>query len=144
VTIARPPGGFCHWKPLAGHELGHPCPVCGHSDLVHIGTEHCPVCELVYQATPAVPQAGGAETGRAADREALVMVRVGCDRRVGRYFWRAETAGHRWSVRLHAWLAPGNMIRLNHQPAFSEIMIGRCVVLCHSRLTRTPSHRTEP
>jgi uncharacterized Zn finger protein (UPF0148 family) len=52
VTIARPPGGFCHWKPLAGHELGHPCPVCGHSDLVHIGTGHCPVCELVFQATP--------------------------------------------------------------------------------------------
>jgi hypothetical protein len=58
---------FCTWTP---HEAGQgydgqgrpwmrsawsasdPCPECGHSPLVHIGVEHCPVCELVYQATP--------------------------------------------------------------------------------------------
>jgi hypothetical protein len=45
-------GELCTWHPAAGRVIGHPCPVCGHSDLVHIGTEHCPVCELVYQATP--------------------------------------------------------------------------------------------
>jgi hypothetical protein len=47
-----PPGEHCTWQTPAGWRLGHPCPVCGHSDLVHIGTDHCPVCELVYQATP--------------------------------------------------------------------------------------------
>jgi hypothetical protein len=59
---------------------------------------------------------------------------IGRDRRVSRHFWRLETASHRWSIRLHRWLAPGNMLRLNRQPRFTEIMIARCVVLCRSRL----------
>lgn len=28
-----------------------PCPECGHSGLVHVGTDHCPVCELIWQTT---------------------------------------------------------------------------------------------
>jgi hypothetical protein len=63
-------------------------------------------------------------------------VKIGRDRRVGPYFWRIETAHHRWSVRLHFWLHPVNMLRLNRQPRFAEIRIARCVVLCHSRLGR--------
>lgn len=59
---------------------------------------------------------------------------AGRDRRVSPYFWRVETDRHRWSIRLHAWLAPGNMLRLNRQPLFTEIMIARCIVLGHSRL----------
>lgn len=59
---------------------------------------------------------------------------IGRDRRVGRWFWKAETARHRWSIRMHAWLAPGNMLRLNRQPRFAEVMVARCVVFCHSRL----------
>jgi hypothetical protein len=51
-TAALPLGELCTWHPAAGRVIGHPCPVCGHSDLVHIGVDHCPVCELVYQATP--------------------------------------------------------------------------------------------
>lgn len=35
---------------------------------------------------------------------------------------------------MHAWLAPGNMLRLNRQPRFAEVMVARCVVFCHSRL----------
>lgn len=47
-----PLGELCTWHPAAGRVIGQPCPVCGHSDLVHIGVEHCPVCELVYQSAP--------------------------------------------------------------------------------------------
>lgn len=47
---------FCTWHPAAGDILCQPCPDCGHSDLAHIGVAHCPVCELVYQATPAFRQ----------------------------------------------------------------------------------------
>jgi hypothetical protein len=60
-------------------------------------------------------------------------MKAGRDPRVGRWFWRAETEWHRWSIRAHFWLAPGNMLKLNRQPRFTEVMIGRCVVLCHSR-----------
>lgn len=60
-------GQFCTWVPdEAGQGVDDqgrlwmrgawpvttPCPECGHSPLVHIGVKHCPVCELVYQATP--------------------------------------------------------------------------------------------
>lgn len=44
---------FCTWTPPVTWKPGTPCPRCGHSDLVHTGTAHCPVCELVHQATPA-------------------------------------------------------------------------------------------
>jgi len=54
------PGQFCTWKPpgpasVAGIALvvTGECPECGHSAPVHVGTDHCPVCELVWQATPA-------------------------------------------------------------------------------------------
>jgi hypothetical protein len=45
-------GQFCTWTPPPGWVTGTPCPDCGHADLGHIGVDHCPVCELVYQATP--------------------------------------------------------------------------------------------
>jgi hypothetical protein len=60
---------------------------------------------------------------------------AGRDRRVGRYFWRVETDRHRWSLRLHR-LARGNWLRLNRQPAFAELRMLRCVVVCHSWLDR--------
>jgi len=44
--------GWCTWKLLAGSRIGSACPACGHSDLGHVGTKHCPVCELVWQASP--------------------------------------------------------------------------------------------
>lgn len=72
-------------------------------------------------------------TGAPLTRRDRIVI-VGRDRRVGRWFWKAETARHRWSIRMHAWLAPGNMLRLNRQPRFTEVMVARCVVLCHSRL----------
>jgi hypothetical protein len=65
------------------------------------------------------------------------MVIIGRDPRVSRWFWRLETRRHRWSIRLHFWLHPVNVLRLNRQPRFTEIMIARCVVLSHSRLGRT-------
>ena len=46
-------GDLCTWECPAGWRIGDPCPECGHSDLVHVGTRHCPVCELIWQATPA-------------------------------------------------------------------------------------------
>lgn len=63
-------------------------------------------------------------------------MKAGRDPRVGRWFWRIETKRHRWSVRVHFWLAPGNqnLLRLNRQPRFAEILIARCVVFCHSRI----------
>jgi hypothetical protein len=65
-------------------------------------------------------------------------VNLGRDRRVGPYFWYAETSRHRWSIRLHFWLHPANVLRLNRQPRFTEVRIGRCVVLCRSRIGRWP------
>lgn len=44
---------FCEWHAPTGWKLGTLCPECGHSDLVHVGTKHCPVCELVWQASRA-------------------------------------------------------------------------------------------
>ncbi|MEZ0089948.1 hypothetical protein [Streptacidiphilus sp. EB129] len=37
-TLTLAPGDFMPWKP---------CTECGHTMLVHIGVDHCPVCELV-------------------------------------------------------------------------------------------------
>ena len=71
----------------------------------------------------------------ARNRTAPVVI-VGRDRRVGPRFWRIQTPRHRWSIRLHFWLHPANMARLNRQPQFTEIMIARCIVLCHSRTGR--------
>lgn len=48
----RAPSDFCQWRGYAGYVVGGKCPECGHAVVVHIGVEHCPVCELVYQASP--------------------------------------------------------------------------------------------
>jgi hypothetical protein len=61
-------------------------------------------------------------------------MKAGRDPLVGRWFWRAETERHRWSVRVHFWLHRANVLKLNRQPRFTEVMIARCVVLCHSRI----------
>ena len=63
-------------------------------------------------------------------------MKAGRDPRVGPLFWRLETERHRWSFRVHFWLHPANVLRVNRQPRFTEVMIGRCVVLCHSRVGR--------
>lgn len=63
-------------------------------------------------------------------------MKIGRNPRVSPYFWRIETDRHRWSIRLHFWLHPVNVLRLNRQPLFTEVMIACCVVLCHSRLGR--------
>lgn len=83
-TAALPLGELCTWTPpeadqplwsiieagrhpaISAWPAGHPCPVCGHSDLVHIGVEHCPVCELACQATPQYRRQAGADPRRDA------------------------------------------------------------------------------
>ena len=45
-------GHPCTWTLRAGEIIPGACPECGHSALAHIGVDHCPVCELIYQATP--------------------------------------------------------------------------------------------
>jgi hypothetical protein len=47
-----PPIAYCTTKPLPGSyltlaSLTAPCVDCAHATAVHIGVEHCPVCELV-------------------------------------------------------------------------------------------------
>jgi hypothetical protein len=50
--VYRPLSDFCQWKEYAGLNIGAQCPECGHAVVVHIGTDHCPVCELLWQLTP--------------------------------------------------------------------------------------------
>ncbi|NUP39176.1 MAG: hypothetical protein HOY76_19720 [Streptomyces sp.] len=38
---------FCSYRPVAGEILATACVECGHALSLHIGVEHCPVCELV-------------------------------------------------------------------------------------------------
>lgn len=43
---------YCSTQPLPGTYLTlaalvAPCPDCGHATVLHIGVDHCPVCELV-------------------------------------------------------------------------------------------------
>lgn len=61
---------------------------------------------------------------------------IGRDKRVSRLFWRAETEHHRWSIRVHFWLAPCNLWRWNPQPRFAELNVARCLSFCHARLGR--------
>jgi hypothetical protein len=39
---------FCTHRPLPGQLLTAGCPDCGHALIVHIGVEHCPVCEMQH------------------------------------------------------------------------------------------------
>ncbi|MEU5596674.1 hypothetical protein [Streptomyces sp. NPDC020298] len=43
------PSPFCSYRPVAGERLAAACVECGHALAVHIGVEHCPVCELVHR-----------------------------------------------------------------------------------------------
>lgn len=38
---------LCTYRPLPGEVLKTACPDCGHAAVLHVGVEHCPVCELV-------------------------------------------------------------------------------------------------
>lgn len=40
------PPTFCAYQPAAGEILATVCVECGHALALHIGVEHCPVCEL--------------------------------------------------------------------------------------------------
>lgn len=37
---------YCTHHPAAGDVLATACAECGHALMLHIGVEHCPVCEL--------------------------------------------------------------------------------------------------
>jgi uncharacterized Zn finger protein (UPF0148 family) len=37
---------LCTYQPVAGEVLKTACVECGHALALHIGVEHCPVCEL--------------------------------------------------------------------------------------------------
>lgn len=39
--------GYCATKPLPGSFLTESCADCGHSAVLHVGVDHCPVCEAV-------------------------------------------------------------------------------------------------
>ena len=39
---------FCAYRPVAGEILRTACVECGHTLVLHVGVEHCPVCELVH------------------------------------------------------------------------------------------------
>lgn len=39
---------FCTYQPVPGEVVKAACPECGHSFALHIGVEHCPVCELAH------------------------------------------------------------------------------------------------
>ncbi|MFF7881040.1 hypothetical protein ACH40F_07820 [Streptomyces sp. NPDC020794] len=39
---------FCFYRPVPGELLHTACVECGHVLALHIGVEHCPVCELVH------------------------------------------------------------------------------------------------
>lgn len=41
------PSAFCSYRPVPGEMLSTACVECGHALVLHIGVEHCPVCELV-------------------------------------------------------------------------------------------------
>lgn len=39
--------GYCATRPQPGDLLTDGCPDCGHAFVLHAGTNHCPVCEMV-------------------------------------------------------------------------------------------------
>lgn len=38
---------YCAMRPLPGQMLTDGCPGCGHAVVLHVGADHCPVCEMV-------------------------------------------------------------------------------------------------
>jgi hypothetical protein len=44
---AAHPTTYCTTKPRAGDHLTDACRDCGHAVVLHVGTDHCPVCELL-------------------------------------------------------------------------------------------------
>lgn len=47
------PRPYCTRPPAAGEYLSAACGTCGHAVVLHVGVEHCPVCELVDLNTTA-------------------------------------------------------------------------------------------
>ncbi|MGW2692351.1 hypothetical protein ACWC3Y_10875 [Streptomyces sp. NPDC001296] len=45
-SVVQP--GFCAYRPVPGEMLTAACVECGHALVLHVGVEHCPVCELVH------------------------------------------------------------------------------------------------
>lgn len=43
---ASPSPAYCTTTPRPGDHLTDACQDCGHAVVLHIGTEHCPVCEM--------------------------------------------------------------------------------------------------
>ena len=41
------PAAYCTRKPTPGAYLSDGCPDCGHAIVLHVGVDHCPVCETV-------------------------------------------------------------------------------------------------
>lgn len=39
---------YCTRKPVPGQVIGAGCEDCGHAMVLHVGVDHCPVCELVH------------------------------------------------------------------------------------------------
>lgn len=69
-VLVLAPGDVLPWRP---------CPDCGHTGLVHVGVDHCPVCELVAIAeqhrTHARPLGDSPKPG---DRLHLYARTLGC------------------------------------------------------------------
>ncbi len=51
-TVSRDADGICLWVPSPGWTLGRPCISCKHSDIAHIGTGRCVICEMEWRLSP--------------------------------------------------------------------------------------------
>ncbi|MER6980153.1 hypothetical protein [Streptomyces carpinensis] len=79
---------FCSSRPVPGQLLTAACGECGHAQVLHIGVEHCPVCELVHHN----------ERMRAVTSETTVQVEITGDATALERAVRAETRRPlRWS-----------------------------------------------
>lgn len=66
--------GYCTRKPVPGQVIGAGCEDCGHALVLHVGVEHCPVCETVdlnRQAADAIAQWRKLLDPREREREAF-------------------------------------------------------------------------
>jgi hypothetical protein len=46
-AVAPTPTSYCTTVPRIGDLLTDRCRDCGHATALHVGVDHCPVCELV-------------------------------------------------------------------------------------------------
>lgn len=67
------PAAYCTRKPVPFAYLSDGCPDCGHAIVLHVGVNHCPVCEMVdlnRQSRDAVQQVRRLLDPREREREA--------------------------------------------------------------------------